>query len=82
MTTVIDISPDGTAHCLWTESLSLADIGKLQINRASNVEFNPDSQMWEVRLASNPAQVAFSHQSRATCIAWEIETINQQLLNR
>lgn len=80
MTIAIDITPDGTARCLWTESLPLADIGRLDVARASNVEFNHASQLWEVRLASNPGRVAFSDPSRAACIAWEIDTINAQLL--
>lgn len=80
MNTVIDIDTAGTARCLWTETIPLADIGLLEITRASNVEFNPAEQAWEVRLASDPARVAFAHPSRAACIAWEIETLNRGLL--
>ena len=80
MNAVIDIAPDGTARCLWNENLPLDSLGRLEVERASTVEFNPVSQEWEVRLASNPGRVAFAHKSRAACIAWEVETFNQKLL--
>lgn len=80
MNSVISFAPDGTARCLWLEHLPLNEIGRLEIARASTVEFNQDSQQWEVRLADNPQRVAFAHPSRARCIAWEIETLNAQLL--
>lgn len=76
---VISIESDGTATCLWTEEINLAEIGSLDVRRASNVEFNPESQMWEVRLADNPEHVAFTAPSRAACIAWEVETLNARL---
>jgi len=82
MIAVLDIAPDGTTQCLWNDSLPLAELGSLDVQRASNVEFNAQSQEWEVRLASTPGRVAFSNPSRATCIAWEIDTINTQLLNQ
>ena len=72
-------TPEGTANCLWTEAVPLAELGRLDIQRASTVEFNPTTQQWEVRLASDPGVVAFSHQSRQECLVWEREIINEQL---
>ena len=72
-------TPEGTANCLWTEAVPLTELGRLDIQRASTVEFNPTTQQWEVRLASDPGVVAFSHQSRQVCLAWESEIINGQL---
>lgn len=79
MTFLLVVSPDGNARCLHTDALPLAALGTLDIRRASNVEFNPDAQLWEVCFADNPAHVVFRHPSRAACIAWEIETLNTQL---
>jgi len=62
-------------HCLWTEAVPLRELGQLQVYRASQVEFNPAKQEWEVRLASKPDVVAFSHVSRAICLHWESETL-------
>jgi len=72
---VITFAADGTARCLWTEAVPLQELGILDVHRASQVEFNPSKQVWEVRLASNPAEVAFSHSSRAVCLHWEREAL-------
>jgi hypothetical protein len=49
MNTQISFNPDGTAHCLWTEALPLHELGRLEITRASNIEFNNAAQQWEVQ---------------------------------
>jgi hypothetical protein len=77
--TVITFAPDGTAWGLWTEIVPLHELGRLDIQRASTVEFQPSTQKWEVRLASNPDAVAFSHPSRETCLEWERNTLNALL---
>jgi hypothetical protein len=76
---VIAFAPDGTARCLWTEAVPLQELGRLDIHRASTVEFNSRHQTWEVRLASHPEAVAFSHPSRELCLQWERNTINALL---
>jgi hypothetical protein len=72
---IITFAADGTVRCLWTEAVPLQELGRLEINRASQVEFNPAKQEWEVRLASKPGAVAFSHSSRAICLHWEREAL-------
>jgi len=80
MTThIITFGSDGIARCLWTEVLPLHELGRLDIHRASTVEFDDVKKQWEVRLASNPGVVAFSHSSREICLNWERETINALL---
>lgn len=76
---VITFAPDGTARCLWSEAVPLHELGRLDIKRASTVEFEPSKQQWEVRLASEPDVVAFSHPSRATCLDWERNILNALL---
>jgi hypothetical protein len=53
---VITFALDGTAHCLWTEAVPLQELGVLDVRRASQVEFNPSKQEWEVRLISGPSK--------------------------
>ena len=80
MTThIITFGSDGTARCLWTEAVPLHELGRLDIHRASTVEFDDVKQQWEVRLASETNTVAFSNLSRETCLNWERETINALL---
>ena len=78
-THTITVAPDGTVRCLWTEAVPLHELGRLAIQRASTVEFNCREQTWEVRLASKPEVVAFSHSSREICLDWERNTINALL---
>lgn len=75
----IRIRPDGLIKCLYNDRFPLAKLGRLEVQRASHVEFNHATQQWEVRLASDPARVAFTDPSRDKCIAWEIETITNSL---
>lgn len=78
-TIVIDIGPGGQARCLYTDALPLSEIGSMEVRRASSIEYNNRTRMWEVVLASED-RVAFTHPSRAACVEWEIATINQGLL--
>lgn len=72
---IITFAADGIARCLWTEAVPLQELGMLDVQRASQIEFNPNDQVWEVRLFSNPGVVAFSHSSRAICLHWEREAL-------
>lgn len=78
-TETITFAPDGTIHCLWTEAVPLQELGRLAMQRASTVEFNHSTQVWEVRLGSAPDAVAFAHPSRETCLNWERRTLNALL---
>ena len=69
MNTTISFNPDGTAHCLWTDAISLHDLGRLEITRASNIEFNNAAQKWEVR--DRKGRVRFIAKSRSACLEWE-----------
>jgi hypothetical protein len=49
MNTTISFKPDGTALCLWAEAVLLHELGRLEITRATNIEFNNTTQQWEVK---------------------------------
>lgn len=78
-TEIITFTPDGAGHCLWTEVVPLWELGRLVLQRASTVEFNHQTQLWEVHLASAPDAVAFVHPSREYCLQWERRTLHAQL---
>jgi hypothetical protein len=69
MNTTISFKPNGTAQCLWTEALPLHELGRLEINRASNVEFNNTNQKWEV--IDRRGKLRFFAKSRSACLEWE-----------
>lgn len=72
---ILTFHEDGNCSTLWTEQIPLEEIGRMEINRASTIEFNAGTQEWEVRF-SNSHEVVFANKSRSACIAWEIETLN------
>lgn len=66
----IDFDCAGTGHCLYDEAIDLQAIGPLTMRRASRVEFDTDTQQWQV-LPPNGGTHMFSHPSRSQCLAWE-----------
>jgi hypothetical protein len=73
-TIAISFKVDGTAHCLWTEAVPLHELGRLEIKRASTIEFNNQIQKWEVK--DTRGKVRFIAKSRAVCLAWEHQHFN------
>jgi hypothetical protein len=67
----LDFTPTGTAHCLYDEAIDLHALGRLHIRRASHIEFNEQTQIWEVRLVGRD-EVVFADASRQRCLGWEI----------
>ena len=71
---VLHFTPDGVGAGLYTEAIDLHAIGQLEITRASNVEFNDDTQLWEVFDYLGVRR--FSHRSRQACLDWERQSFN------
>ena len=72
---VLHFQPDGTGAGLYTEAIDLQQIGRLEMSRASNIEFNPESQQWEV--FDFTGHRLFSDTSREVCLRWERRHFNQ-----
>ena len=64
----------GTGHGLYTEVIDLASIGALEIHRATTIEFNNGSQVWEVK--DNDGEILFANPSRVACLQWEHRRFN------
>jgi hypothetical protein len=75
--TAINLSFDvtGTGTCFYTEAIDLQNIGSLEITRASTIEFNANSQEWEVK--DNNGAILYSDPSRNRCLSWEQRNFNQ-----
>jgi hypothetical protein len=73
MNTTISFKPNGTAQCLWTEALPLHELGRLEITRASNIEFNNFTQHWEVK--DHKGRGRFIAKSRSACLEWEQQNL-------
>jgi hypothetical protein len=73
MNITIQFKPNGTAQRLWTEALPLHELGRLEITRASNIEFNNTTQRWEVK--DPRGRVRFFARSRTACLEWEQQNL-------
>jgi hypothetical protein len=73
----IDIRPDGTVHCLYTDAIDLQAFGKVQVTRASNVEFEEGPQLWVARLPDGRAIGAA--RSRADCLKLEVAYLQERM---
>jgi hypothetical protein len=67
-------SPTGEGAGLYTDRIDLRLIGTLDVCRASQVEFEPASQVWEV--SDFTGHIVFAHPSREACLRWERETLD------
>jgi hypothetical protein len=75
--TIIVFTPDGAGHCLYTENIDLSSLGKLEINRATMIEYDNKAQAWQVH--DNSGFPLFSSPSRETCLEWERQHFNAHL---
>ena len=75
ITAVLKFDSAGNMHGLYTEAIDLSSLGALEIVRASSIEFNNQSQQWEVK--SPEGELLFSHPSRQACLHWEHQYFNR-----
>jgi hypothetical protein len=75
-TTIISFNADGTARCLWTETVPRHELGRLEIHRATNIEFNNATQQWEV--IDRKGITRFSAKSRSACLEWEQQNLQPE----
>lgn len=72
---VFEITPEGDLQGLYTDKVDLFAIGKItNVNKASNVEFDEESQLWQV--LSLDGRVLHTDSNRETAIEWEIENFS------
>lgn len=72
---VLTVAPGGIVTGLYTETIPLAEIGALQVERLTSIEFKDDSQQWEVR--DRAGRLLHTAPSRAACLEWEHRHFNQ-----
>ena len=70
---VLEILPSGNVRSLYSNKINLSKLGKATIRRASHVEFNNKSRMWEVRSAKTKALIFATQGSREDALEFEVE---------
>ena len=71
----IIFTPTGEGRCLYTEAIPLERIGKLSVERASQVEFCNRQQAWRVSVEGS---VLFCAPTRQLCLDWERQYFERQ----
>lgn len=56
MNPVLTFELDGVVRCLHTDAIPLQSLGTLEVQRATNIEFNASTQQWEVKDAAGVIQ--------------------------
>ena len=70
---VLTFDSNGTGSCLYTELIDLKSIGSLQVTRATQIEFNNQTQHWEVK--DLRGVTLYFNRSRTACLAWEHQSL-------
>jgi hypothetical protein len=66
----LEVMPNGTIRCLYTNEVNLAELGRLNINRASHVEFDNHLRRWVVTSAKTEKRL-HSAATREEALEWE-----------
>lgn len=88
---IVDV--DGVLYAAWSDDLqALYEEGEIEVQRASNVEFNPTTQRWHVyepeglNVLMHDSRVGVmwpnldGWRSREDALAWEREEIDRRLV--
>lgn len=72
---ILRFDSSGTGHAFFTEAIDLFAIGRLEIHRATTIEFHNEKQVWEVK--DRNGEILFANPSRSACLHWEHEHFNR-----
>ena len=79
---VISCFPSGVAEAVLNDEVPLHLLGKSQMTRASDVEWDDGIQLWVATIRPEFRQEGkdhtFAHESRSVCIEWELEYLNDR----
>jgi hypothetical protein len=79
----IYIRPNGDVQCIYDEKIDLAQIGAVDIRRASHVEPDPDCPgAWYIDLAPVGGPRISGFATRAEALKAEVEWLEYQLRHR
>lgn len=71
---LIEIDIDGTVTAIWSDDVGLCDLGRVQVIRASDVEFDNNLQAWCVQFRNGWAS-SQQFTSRQQALEYEVRCI-------
>ena len=72
---VLTFDTSGNGSCFYSELIDLQSIGSLEVTRATTIQFNNETQFWEVK--DPRGAVLYFSRSRTLCLAWEQQEFNR-----
>jgi hypothetical protein len=72
------IDADGNVRAVYSDVLPLRELGKISVERASTVEFDPERQVWTATEVATGATIG-EGESREGVIAQEIAMLEKKL---
>ena len=77
--TTLICADNGLLYGPYTEAIDLQALGNLNVQRATAIEFDNETQCWQV-LAPAGASL-FNSPSRQACLAWEQEHLRKEAMH-
>lgn len=71
MTHTLTFDPSGKASTIGTDAIPLHALGRLAVQRVSNIEFDEVCQVWGVHIPPNNPYPLYCDPSRQKCLKWE-----------
>lgn len=68
----LEITPDGNIRCLYTDEVDLFQLGRLQVSRASHIEFDNDLRRWTVTSTKTSKRLHLAR-TREEALDWECQ---------
>jgi hypothetical protein len=84
---IVKITPTGDIYFLYNDNNPLRDLGKMELQRASNVEWDVEEQAWVVWInetgpdAPKRKRLIHNFRYREQAIAAEVRILNERLEN-
>lgn len=66
----LEVTTDGNIRCLYTDEIDLPQLGRLQVSRASHVEFDNYLRRWTVTSVKTGKRLHLA-QTREQALDWE-----------
>ena len=73
----LEVTSDGNIRCLYTDEVDLVQLGRLQVSRASHIEFDNYLRKWTITSAKTGKRL-HSVRTREEALDWECQYYSPQ----
>lgn len=77
----IRLRPDGSVDFLYVDGHPAIGLGKMEVERASDVFFDPEKQKWVVHIRGEAEPLPQVFEDRAAALKYEVDYLNIKMLD-